>query len=82
MNRRTFLVTCALWLCATALSGSARADDPPPPPGPGTPRERWEKLSPEQREKLRERYRQFEKLPPEQQKKMRERYQRFRSLPR
>lgn len=41
---------------------------------------RWQELSPEQRKKLKQRYRQFQKLPPEEQQKLRQRYERFRDL--
>ena len=42
---------------------------------------RWHSMTPEEREKYRERYRRWEKLPPERRKKILERRQRWNELP-
>ncbi len=41
---------------------------------------RWQKLSPEQRKELQQRYRQFQEMPAAEQQKLRQRYDRFREL--
>ncbi|MDH3238079.1 MAG: DUF3106 domain-containing protein [Deltaproteobacteria bacterium] len=43
--------------------------------------DRWRSMTPEEREKYRERYRRWEKLPPERRKKILERRQRWSKLP-
>ncbi len=43
--------------------------------------QRWKDLTPEQRERIRERYRRFQELPPDQQERIRERHEWFKSLP-
>ena len=43
--------------------------------------QRWNDLSPDQRERIRERYRRFQELPPDQQARIRERHEWFKSLP-
>jgi len=54
----------------TAIEENRRTND----------RARWQELSPEQRKKMKQRYRQFQQLPPEEQQKLRQRYERFREL--
>ena len=71
------------WRLAAAgvQAAPARAEEPAATaPSPGA-RERFESLSPEQREALRERWRQFQALPPERQAELRGRLERLRSLP-
>src|SRR5262245_8205480 len=77
-NATAALLAAALWLAAPAFS--ARADDPkPPPPLEGT--KRWQKLTPEERQRIHERWQQFQKLPPDQQEQLRQKMKQFRSLP-
>lgn len=40
----------------------------------------WQRLTPAQRQELKQRYRQFKELPPAEQQELRQRYQRFREL--
>ena len=68
-----FVVLLAATLCAPA-----RADDPPSPP---ERTKQWQKLTPEERERLRQRWHEFQKLPPERQQELRERVNEFRKLP-
>ncbi len=77
MNRRAFLIFCALAFGSAALPLRSRADDEEPS---DAARERWQKLSPEQREKLRERHREFENLPAEEQKRVRKNFERWQKL--
>jgi len=42
--------------------------------------QRWEKMTPEQRIRARERYEHFKQLPPEEQARIRERYEHFHQL--
>ncbi len=44
-------------------------------------RERWDRLSPEQKERLRERWRAYQALPPERREELQEKLRRFRALP-
>ena len=78
IKRRAFLLFCAWALGSAALPLHARADDDAKPSDAA--RERWQKLSPEQREKLRERHREFEKLPPEEQQRVRKNFERWQKL--
>lgn len=52
-------------------------------PGQLTPDkiERWRRMSPEERERIRERYRQWKALPPERRERLLERRERWRELP-
>jgi len=52
-------------------------------PGEITPDrlERWRQMTPEERERVRERYRRWKELPPEQQERILERRRRWRELP-
>lgn len=43
--------------------------------------QRWKDLTPEQRDRIRERYRRFQELPADQQARIRERHEWFKSLP-
>ena len=76
VSRRGFLRTCAFALAGGAWP--ARADEKSPD---RSARERWKKLSPKQREKVRERYEKFEKLPPKEQARVRKNRERWQKLP-
>lgn len=43
--------------------------------------QRWQRLSPEERARLKERYEEYQKLPPEERERLRRNFERFRSLP-
>lgn len=44
-------------------------------------KERWKQLTPQQRERIRERYRRFQELTPDEQARIRERLEWFKNLP-
>ena len=75
VSRRGFLRACAFALAGGAWP--ARADEKSPA---GSARERWKKLSPKQREKVRERYEKFGKLPPKEQARVRKNLERWQKL--
>ncbi len=77
VHRRAFLISCAVALGVAALPVHARADEKAPA---NSARERWRKLSPKQREKLRERYRDFKKLPAQDQARVRKNFERWQKL--
>lgn len=74
VSRRGFLRFCAFALAGGAWP--ARAEEK----SAGSARERWKKLSPKQREKVRERYEKLEKLPPEEQARVRKNLERWQKL--
>ncbi|MDP2992497.1 MAG: DUF3106 domain-containing protein [Deltaproteobacteria bacterium] len=43
--------------------------------------QRWQRLSPDERARLKERYEEYQKLPPEERERLRRNFERFRSLP-
>ena len=91
-SRRTFLMStllspAGLWFFTFAKTPSAQAEDATPPtstsnsnPDMSANRKRWESLTPEQKERVREAYKKFKALPPERQQKVRQNYQRWRSF--
>jgi hypothetical protein len=78
LARRGFLCACLVALGWLALPAPARADDPRPPP---ERTKQWQKLSPEERERLHKRWQDFQQLPPERKEEIRQRSKQFRQLP-
>lgn len=76
MTRRFFFKALA-FLSVSLKMKWALADDSAELP----PAQRWQALTPEEKEGLRQKWRAFKKLTPAQQKKLRERFQKFRAIP-
>ncbi len=76
LTRRAFLQFGVAAALGTALSSRVRASDVANSPA----RERWNKLSEDEKQKLREKWKAFKALPPERQERIRQNYKKFRSL--
>lgn len=77
ISRRQFLHMTGLVLMAGGFASRVHASESAQSPA----RERWNKMSDEEKQKLREKWQAFKSLPPERQKKIRENYRKFKSLP-
>ncbi|HKC50441.1 MAG TPA: DUF3106 domain-containing protein [Myxococcota bacterium] len=81
-TRRALLCAGLLALALVAGPSLAHADDPrPPSPSPVEGTKQWQKLSPEERERLHQRWQQFQSLPPQRKEELRQRATEFRKLP-
>jgi hypothetical protein len=76
ISRRHFLKLTGLALIAGGLVSKVQASESAQSPA----RERWNKLSEDEKQKLRKKWQAFKSLPPERQEKIRENYRKFRSL--
>jgi hypothetical protein len=96
MGMRRFILSCgwAIALAAAAAAGEpAMGADQPAAQQARTPIDRWNQMSPEERERelaklpperaqqIRERIRRYNQLPPQVKQVLRERYQKFAQLP-
>ncbi len=82
MMRRAHALLSIVFVAATCGVAIAQEGVPqPPPPGarpPIDPKERWERMTPEERARLAERFDRWKHLPPEQQREMQERHHALR----
>ena len=80
-SRRTFLCAGLLALALLAQPHLARSDDSHPPPSPPLQPKQWQKLTPEERQRLHQRWLEFQNLPPQRKQELRQRAQEFHNLP-
>jgi len=89
MNRREFFLKGLLGVMALPVIGSiARAQNSveqtpatPTPDPSGEARQRWDSLTPEQQQKIKERWARFKDLPPQKRRRLLKAWRRFQQLP-
>ncbi|MGE0762385.1 MAG: DUF3106 domain-containing protein, partial [Bdellovibrionales bacterium] len=74
MKRRDFILLSGWLALSSALPAWAEGEG-------GDAQKRWQNLTPEQQQQVRERWEKFKNLSPEQKTKIREAFKRFRQLP-
>ena len=81
LSRRQFLKASLLLAGSVFVTRRALAVETPSEAQKESFKQKWEKLSEEEKTALRERYARFKSLPPERQKRILERAQKWKSLP-
>lgn len=80
MDRRRFINICAISVPAIILTRSLRAEDDATPVNSGPAMERWNKLTPEQKKLVQERWSQFKQMTPERRARLAEVQKRYQQL--